>query len=353
MATVEPTITQPNPDLIRRLAATRVEDAVVLSLFVDLDPSQFPTPDARTSQLTSLLARAEELAAGLDLSHEASEALRVDIEDVRMRFEGPEVEAFRDARATAIYVCTKADLYEAVRLPRSIPSDVKLGPAPDVHPVMEIASEPQWCVLLVNRSSGRIFLGAPDRLRQIEDVDAEVHRQHSSGGWSQARFERGIQREVEWHLEDVGEQLLRLWELTRFEHLAIGCPEEMRGEVEGMFHSYVSERLRGRLSVDVEHSSVEEVTEALRPLADEVEEARERDVLDRLQQELGRGGRAVASRPDVSRALTERRVETLILNEPDGADDLIDLALEQSAEVLVLRRVRLDGGEAPAALLRF
>ena len=127
--------------------------------------------------------------------------------------------------------------------------------------------------------------------------------------------------------------------------------EELHPEIEGALHSYLTERLRGRIEVDVEHSSLEEVLEALRPMMDEVDEAHEREVLDRLAQELGRGGLAVATRPDVTRALTEHRVGVLILNELDGADDLVTAAREQAADVLVLRKARLD--ETPAALLRF
>src|ERR1700761_6527434 len=54
----------------------------VVSLYLDLDPEQFPTPKARESQTTSLVDRCRELAAALPLDHEARKTLSTDIERV-------------------------------------------------------------------------------------------------------------------------------------------------------------------------------------------------------------------------------------------------------------------------------
>src|ERR1700761_7281499 len=52
----------------------------VISLYLDLDPEQFPTPKARDSQITSLLDRSRELAAALALDHAARKTLTADLQ---------------------------------------------------------------------------------------------------------------------------------------------------------------------------------------------------------------------------------------------------------------------------------
>jgi peptide subunit release factor 1 (eRF1) len=127
------------------------------------------------------------------------------------------------------------------------------------------------------------------------------------------------------------------------------------------------------------------VLEAAQPRFDELEAEREAEALERL----GEGSRAAIGFEDVLRALNERRVECLILDEqfaaggtccpedgwlgPEGettcpidgtelnrlddvTDAAIELALQQSAETMAVRHRRDDfeglaGGIA--ALLRF
>jgi peptide chain release factor subunit 1 len=151
---------------------------------------------------------------------------------------------------------------------------------------------------------------------------------------------------------------------------------------EAKLHQYLQERLAGRIEVDVEHSSPDEVLEAARPLIEELERTREREALERL------GERGVAGVPDVLPPLHERRVEVLLLDEQFGGvpgvqclecgwlglegercpadgselarlDDLteamIELSVQQSAELLPVRHERsaLEGHGGAAALLRF
>ncbi len=47
-----------------------------------------------------------------------------------------------------------------------------------------------------------------------------------------------------------------------FDHLLIGAPREMVGEVEQRLHPYLRARLAGRISVPIEHSSPDEVRRA-------------------------------------------------------------------------------------------
>ena len=349
----DPTIRPLSRDLVRRLGEPSWDRPVVLSLYLSLDPAEFGTPDARESQLNSLLTHADVEAGRHDLDHEETTAMISDIEAVRDLLTGEDVAAYRGADGLAVFVSTPLDLFEVVQLPFAPDSAAFVESSPMIGPLVESINAETWAVLLVNRRDAKLFRGTPHRLREIAEIVSDTHRQHSAGGWAQARYERSVERDVDIHLTETAERLFSEFEHARFDHLAVGCTEEMYPRIEAVLHDYVQRCLRGRVEVDVEHSSIEQIQDALRPLSDEMEVARERDVLDRLQQELGRGGRAVATRNDVWRALEERRVETLVLREPAGAEDLVEKALQQSADVLVVRHLDLPEKDAPAALLRF
>ena len=90
---------------------------------------------------------------------------------------------------------------------------------PFIEPLAGLAAPERWCVLLVSRRSSRLFCGTREKLEEVEDVRDDVHGRHHQGGWSQARFQRSIEREADDHIRTTAEVL--------FEHLqrspSTGC----------------------------------------------------------------------------------------------------------------------------------
>jgi peptide chain release factor subunit 1 len=373
----------PGREELRRLAELRLERPVVLSLYLDLDPSEFATPPARATAARSLLDEAERRVRDMDgLSHEDASALHASLDRARAFLErGPEADG---AHAMALFAAEPAELFETVRLPRSVPSRVAIGRSPLVAPLAAMERRDRWCVTLVNRQDARVFRGSPDGLRELGSVHDDVHGQHDQGGWSQARYQRSVEKEAADHLRRAADVLFRHFQRRPFEHLLLGGPGEVVRDFETKLHRYLSERLAGRIDVDVETATPERVLEAARPCFEEVERRRESEALARLEE----GSRAVSGLESVLRALNERRVEALVLDErfaavgarcplcgwlgeqggrrcpADGTaleplDDVgeaaVELALQQSAEVLPVRHradeLRDRGGMA--ALLRF
>jgi peptide subunit release factor 1 (eRF1) len=146
----------------------------------------------------------------------------------------------------------------------------------------------------------------------------------------------------------------------------------------------------GRIGIDVENTSVDEVHRAAAVKIEEYERQRNRAALDRLSEGLSKGSRAAAGLDHVLEALNERRVEILLL-EPgyqvpgctcpqcgwvgpmdggacpaDGTpvecrdsvvESAVELAVVQSADVLVMRdedlQRELQSHGQIAAVLRF
>ncbi|MEA2374826.1 MAG: peptide chain release factor subunit 1 [Thermoleophilaceae bacterium] len=372
--------------LLRRLADLRPDGARVLSLFVNLDPSEFATPSARATEVRSLIDRAErQLRESDGLSHDEQQGLRGDIERAREFFRDFSAEG---AHGLAVFVCEAADLFEAIKLPRPVESRAVIDDSPFVEPLAELAMRGSWCVLLVNRQTARMLRGSRERLDELPPVEDDVHRRHDQGGLSQARYQRSVDKEVQDHLKRTADVVFRRFKRAPFERILLGGPDEILPDVEEHLHPYVRERVAGRVKVDVENTTAEAVREATAPVMDEVDRAREREALDRLAEGVGAGGRGVAGLEDTLTALNERRVEILLLAEgysasgvfcrrcgwvgadgvsacpADGGeierrDDVIESAIElailQSADVLVSRdhRDELRERGSIGAVLRF
>jgi peptide chain release factor subunit 1 len=342
---------------LRRLAELRPERGQVLSVFYNLDPSEFATPAARATEVNSVVtAAAHKVEEAEGLEHDERQALRADVERVRRVLQGSDV-ATNGTHGLAVFACGPADLLEVVRLPHPIESRAIVDEHPCVEPLVRSGSSERWCVLLINRKTARIFLGEADGLRETDRIEGDTHSQHDQGGWSQANYARSVEQEKLNHLGHSLATLFARFKRRPFDHLVVGAPDELVAEVEEKLHPYLRARLAGRVGVDVENSSPAEVQTAAARVVERHVAAVERDALDRMHQGIGRGDRGV-SRPDaVMEALAQARVEILLLAEDFDApelDDALELAIKQSAQVLVVRHhddLVMHGGIG--AVLRF
>jgi peptide chain release factor subunit 1 len=342
---------------LRRLAELRPQHAMVLSVFFNLDPSEFATPAARATEVNSVVtaaARKVDDAEGLD--HDARQALRADVDRVRAVLRGSDV-ASNGTHGLAVFACGPADVLEVVRLPYPIESRAIVDHHACVEPLVRSDSSERWCVLLVNRKTARIFTGTASGLQETDRIQDDTHGQHDQGGWSQARFQRSVEQEKLNHLGHALDTLFARFKRRPFDHLVVGAPEELVAEVEQRLHPYLRARLAGRLGIDVDNSSPSDVEAAAGAVIDRHVAAVEREALDRMQQGIGRGDRGV-SRPDaVMQALEQGRVEILLLAEDFDApelDEAVEKAITQSAQVLIVRHyddLVMHGGIG--AVLRF
>jgi peptide chain release factor subunit 1 len=345
------------PGRLRRLAELRPERGLVLSVFFNLDPSEFATPAARATEVNSVVtAAAHKIEQHEGLENDERQALRADVERVRDVLKASDV-ATNGTHGLAVFACGPAGLLEVVRLPHPIESRAIVDDHPCVEPLVRNGSSERWCVLLVNRRTARIFTGAADGLEEVDRIVGDTHSQHDQGGWSQARYARGIEQEKLNHLGHTLATLFTRFKRRPFDHLVVGAPDELVAEVEERMHPYLRARLAGRLAIDVENSSAGDVRAAAAEVVDRHVAAAERAALDRMHQGIGRGDRGVSRPGPVMEALEQARVEILLLAEDFDApelDDALEKAITQSAQVLVVRHhddLVMHGGIG--AVLRF
>jgi peptide chain release factor subunit 1 len=302
-------------DTLRSLSEVEADEPVVISLLLNLDPREFAVPPARESQINSLLSELSALLADDALSRDALESLQADRERVEAFLRDDDLD-LDGAGALAVYASDALEVFEAIKLPNPVDAEVYVDRWPILEPVLGLEDEGDWCVLLVTRETARIFRGGPTGLREVRGVESDVKNQHSAGGWSQARFERSVEREVEWHLERATDLLFRQFKRRPFAHLVIGANDEsLRPALTGETHAYLTERIRGWVDIDERLASPEEVLEAVRGVMDEYLGEQERELFERFAAETATNGRAAEGLDGVLAALVERKVETLLVRE--------------------------------------
>src|SRR3954468_6817987 len=225
---------QLSPDTLRRLAELRPGAGKVVSIYLNLDPTEFASGAARSTAINSVLDQAGRAA------REEDPSVREDVDRIR--------EAFRDfdfqgAHGVAVFACGSEDLLEVIKLPRTIESAVVIDESPFVEPLVEVQAAAIYGVVLVNRQTARIFRGSRDRLEEVARVDDQVHRRHDQGGWSQARYQRSVDKEAKDHLKNTSEELRRRHERRPFDALFVAAPEAVYKDFCDTLHPYLKERI--------------------------------------------------------------------------------------------------------------
>lgn len=277
--------------------------AEMLSVFVDLDPSDHPTSHARRAHVLALLeqARRDALDPGW----------RTGIGDVARQLEQGSGELDR-ARALAIYCSSDGQVAEAISLQRSVRPRFEFGPAAVIRPIVETLAHGTWCVVLANGTGARLLLGNRDGLEEIAAVRDDVFAEVDEGGFDE--------RSKEWerlraqHVTRVVDAIGQLHDDQPFDHLLIAAPEPVDGLLAKALPKPMCDRLAGWFRADVDSVSIAQVQELAAPFIEQCSEAEELAVFERLRAGADTGGSALGVEA-VLTALGEHRVETLVVAE--------------------------------------
>jgi peptide chain release factor subunit 1 len=373
---------------LRRLAETRPAEAKVLSLFLNLDPREFATAPARGTEVRSVIDRAARMVRDDEsLTHAERASLRTDLQRVQAELGNSGLDA-KGAHGLAVFASSAAGLFEVLKLSEPVDHDPVIADAPFVEPLSAIGAPERWCVVLVNRRTARLFCGPGGDLEEIELIEDAIRRRHDQGGWSQANYQRSIDKDAATHLRRSAVVLFARLKDALPAGILVGAPQELAGDFEAQLHPYLRERLAGRLDIDVENTSPEDVRRAAAPRIEQAARAAHDAALERLAEAFGGGpGRAASGVEEVLRAVHEQRVAVLLVDAgyaapgvmcptcgwlgTDGAttcpadgsattprDDVVEAAVEraltQAADVHVLRdRPELASHGRIAAILRF
>jgi len=291
---------------IERLAQTRVAEGV-LSAALKLDPGLGYARDQAVRKFKGAYRRA---------FREADADTRAVLERERDRVLEYLESADLSGRGVVIYSSAPADLWEVVPLEVMVPSQVTVGPTPDVAVLETVVDEhPRMAVAILDGGDARIYSGEQGKAEEDAHSSVDLPGRHSQGGWSQARFQRHVEFHHTRHLKEVGEKLESLFYGEPFDGLVLVGVEEATKAFESMLLDPLRQRVLGRLTASFKHDNDDEILDRARALREEDERANEAALVDRIRGLAEAGGQGALGIDETLAAVVEGRVDTLVVAE--------------------------------------
>jgi len=306
------TVTWPR---LRELAAFRTENGCAISLYLNLDPSEVPTPGDAQSRMNALLNEAAKTDRS-DLTHDARRGLTADFDRIARWFDD---DFERDgAQGLAVFAASLDNFWDTVSLPEPVPDGVRVGRDFYLAPLVPLVARTDGTIVaVVGREQGQLYRLRAGRLEPIADQFEEQPGRHDQGGWSQARYQRHIEKLVQEHLKGVAEELDRSRRRLHSPKIVLVCSEETRNEFTEELSKEARDALVGWAQAEA-HATPTELLQAVSPVLERSQKKDEAETIARWREEAGRSGRAAAGWAQTLEAASDGRVELLLFQE--GAD---------------------------------
>ena len=220
----------------------------------------------------------------------------------------------------AAFASWAAGLARAYPLPEPVGSRVWMGDAPYVRPAYEMLDEHEtYAVVVLDNTSASVYLVAPDEVDQAGRVRGDVKNRVKKGGWSQKRYARRRDKQVETYASEVADGVAALADDRPFSRLVlIGSDEPVQAVTEAL-RTDLADLLAGTGSVDG-NASEAEALDAAAEIAEAGEREAERELwLEIREQGMGPGLSAFGA-TSVLKALTEHRAEAVLVDREAAFD---------------------------------
>jgi peptide chain release factor subunit 1 len=299
-------------DNLRQLAAFRAEHGRAISVYVDLDPTDSPTPRDAHIRLNSLLDEGlkSDGASSKDLTHDQRQGLRDDFGRIGQFFER---EFSRDgARGLAVYCAGLDNYWRVLFLVEPVSDEIKVGRELYLTPLVPLVGRGEDAlVAVVSREQGRLYRLRGGRLEDVADHFDEQPRRHDQGGWSQANLQRHIDNLAQEHLRTVAEDLARHVRRLRSPSVVVVCSEELRSDFAEALPKEVRQAIVGWTQAKA-HATAGDLLAAAAPVLERRRTEQEAETLARWREEAGRNGRAASGWATTLEAASDGRVDRLL-----------------------------------------
>ena len=321
------------PDTLDRLTRMEAPSEGVLSVYLDVDPSQMQ----REGFEASLLDLWKPLRAEMK-GTDREERLEQEIDRVNTY-----VRSWDEApgRSVAIFSCAPGDLFVPVALDVPVLAGARFWPRSYLLPLIAALDEHErYCVALVDKERARILTVWMGRIEQRVEFEAPLPGGIAGGGWatgsaprgrgkvaemgpgrvhsSQAGYVRHIEYHVHLHMQRVIDELWRLSRHRPFDRLIIGGPQEALAALRPMLPRSLATRVAAEFAAEM-YASDADILDRVRGIEEQAERTYEAALVTDILERAPKGERAVTGWDGTLAALSEGRVHRLVLIESETA----------------------------------
>ncbi len=225
------------------------------------------------------------------------------------------------AQGVFIVTCSAAGVFEPLALGLPVPTRLTLAPTPALHGLAHLIDDhPTYAVLLADQLEATLSLVTQATEERSVWLESTAYpRKQKQGGLSQRRFQARADERVSAFARDVAAEVRTALDEADVDMLILAGDEVILSALNEVLHASVSERIIGRLRLDIE-TGEQDMIAAATPLAQQAERDREEAAVKALSDAIGAGALGVAGPADTLAALQAGQVDTLLM-----VDDFVGL----------------------------
>ncbi|MGE3270716.1 MAG: Vms1/Ankzf1 family peptidyl-tRNA hydrolase [Chloroflexota bacterium] len=329
-------------DVLRRLAEYEPADLPTLSIYLDMRPQATGQNPALRSGRIVLKDRLHEIEKTLGPRGPALDSFQADAERIEHYLDE---QAPSESQGLAIFACHGRGLFEVVPTATAFENQVTADRVPDLFQLARLLDEHETAVVaVVDTNTARLFVVRVDGLQEAggPDDDSIHYRKRSTGGWSEARYQRHIENHRSGFAREAAAQIEQLVNREGAQRLLLAGDEVAITSLRDALSQSVAALIPGdALRVGI-RTSRDEVESEVTPVLARIEAEEACGIGDRLVQAVRAGGLGAAGLDATRGALAAGQVDTLVID-PDGPvdentrNDLIRQAATTDATVEIVQ----------------
>jgi peptide chain release factor subunit 1 len=154
----------------------------------------------------------------------------------------------RTSQGLAIFSCARHKYFKVIGSVEPFANLLLVSDRPHLDPLKaHTASAKRILACLVDSRSARILEVGPGNVQSQAEIQSDVSRRHQQGGWSQMRFQRHVDDQVDHHHREVAAVLTHLSDREpRLPVVLAGTEKVVSG-----FRDHLPERVRDRIVGDL------------------------------------------------------------------------------------------------------
>ncbi len=300
---------------VEELLQFKADPFLMTSLYLNVNQKRFSKKDYEIQLKDLIKVRRQELK-NMDLDAETRNSLEKDFQKildyVTLEFDG------KGSRCLVVFSSTRKNFWQVYRLPQPVKSRLIVSNEPYVRPLTALLDEyKRYCTVVVSRDKARIFEVYLGEITEHTDILSQVPGKVRIAGWyglEERRIERHIEDKIHRHLKQVADATLGFFKEKKFDWLIIGGKKEILAAFERHLHTYLLDRLVGRIDLEPD-TSLHEALAKTQEIAHRVEREEEQKLVQRLMDEANSNGLGVFGLEDTLKAIWQGQVNILILKE--------------------------------------
>jgi len=219
------------------------------------------------------------------------------------------------AKGVAIFSCQKCDFWQAWPIAVPVRTLVFAAEQPYLKPLTDLLDEYEpYGVILADQEGARLFRVELGEIIEESDAFGEAIKRHKQGGWSQATYQRRVDKQVLQNLKAAADAATDLCKEHPCAMLILAGSDETLAQFEPLLPTHLQKTIIGRVAADMEATSAD-ILDKTMGLALEAKHAKEDALVNQALTAAAKGEAGVMGLADTAYATREGRVHVLVVEQ--------------------------------------